>query len=202
MQSSWEKCCCLSACVRSAMSFCHPTWPRCRSSTTAPPALRLHSSWQTLCHLPASPALPDPQPKPPAIPVSYMSGLSAQVHAPSLTLDQQLAVIAKLDAALKEPTEREAALELLQSLQSREDLYHTPGAQIETVLAEQNAQQEEPRGRGQESCNADAAADNGNAAPANWYADPYHRHQLRWFDRVWTDWACDGSRVAKDPIRR
>ena len=152
-----------------------------------------------LAHLPASPALPDPQPKPPPIPVSYMSGLSAQVHAPSLTLDQQLAVIAKLEAALKKPAERDAALELLASLQSREDLYHTPGAQIEAVLAKQIDQQEKTGGAGQESGNA--AADSQNAVPANWYSDPYHRHQLRWFDRVWTDWACDGSRVVKDPVR-
>jgi len=69
-----------------------------------------------LANLPRSPKLPDPLPPPPAIPMSYLTSLSARVRAPSLTLDDQLVLVSKLRASLAKETERKTALELLRIL--------------------------------------------------------------------------------------
>jgi len=92
-----------------------------------------------LAHLPPSPELPDPLPEPPPVPLSYLSDLTARVRAPSLTLDEQLALVARLRAALGKSTEHQPALELLRTLQGREDLYIGPAREIDVILANQDA---------------------------------------------------------------
>jgi hypothetical protein len=49
-------------------------------------------------------------------------------------MDEQLALIARLKAALGRANEREAAEEVLRSLQDRHDLYQTSAREIETLL--------------------------------------------------------------------
>jgi Trypsin-like peptidase domain/TIR domain len=92
-----------------------------------------------LAHLPQSPELPDPLPEPPPVPLSYLSDLTARVRAPSLTLDEQLALVARLRSALGKPTEHVPALELLRTLQRREDLYIGPAREIDAILAAEPA---------------------------------------------------------------
>jgi hypothetical protein len=37
---------------------------------------------------------------------------------------------------------------------------------------------------------------------AGWFPDPYHRHQVRWFDGVaWTEHVADGGVSSRDPLR-
>lgn len=87
-----------------------------------------------LALLPASPPLPEPLPEPPPIPVSYLSDLNVRVHARTLSLDEQLALVSRLKGALARAQERDAALELLRALQQREDLYHASAQELEAVI--------------------------------------------------------------------
>ena len=143
-----------------------------------------------LTHIPTSPALPEPMPAKPVIPVSYLSEFTVRVHAPTLTLDEQLAIVARLGAALRKPAERGPALELLNSLHQRDDLYMAPAREIEKLLAVQPST-DDP---------SPPTPDPGSQVAADWYPDPTHRHRLRWFDRDWTDWVCDGGSVTEDPL--
>jgi hypothetical protein len=99
----------------------------------APAAFELADA---LAHVPASPPLPEPPPPDPEIPLSYLTDLAARVHAPALSVDDQLALVGRLQTALGKGPEREPARELLLALQRRDDLYHVPARQIERVLAE------------------------------------------------------------------
>jgi S1-C subfamily serine protease len=92
-----------------------------------------------LAHLPASPDLPEPLPDPPTVPLSYLSDLTARVHAPSLTLDEQLALVSRLRSALGKETEHQPAMDLLHTLQRREDLYHEPAREIASILIAEQA---------------------------------------------------------------
>ena len=40
----------------------------------------------------------------------------------------------------------------------------------------------------------------GGDVPAGWYDDPSGRHQLRYFDEDWTDWAADEGVTVEDPL--
>jgi TIR domain-containing protein/trypsin-like peptidase len=96
-----------------------------------------------LAHLTASPDLPEPLPDPPPVPLSYLSDLTARVHAPSLTLDEQLALVSRLRSAIGKETEHQPAMDLLHTLQRRDDLYHEPAREIASIeTAEQAAKTE------------------------------------------------------------
>jgi hypothetical protein len=180
-----------------------------------------------LGNLPSSGPLPVPLPAPPPVPVSYLSGLAVKVGAPSLTLDEQFALVAKLRAALGKPAERDAAGQLLRSLRDRQDLYHAPACELQELLAEPALESTRDPGepaRGPDPDRPQAhriplqtVAGTGEqhdhqargtvtvatpeaAAPPGWYPDPTHRHSLRWFDGDWTDWACDGRAVVVDRL--
>jgi hypothetical protein len=84
--------------------------------------------------LPPAGPLPDPLPDPPPVPISYLSGLSDRVRAENLSLDDQLAVVARLRTAMERPREHEAAVNLLQAMRERNDLYHVPALEIERLL--------------------------------------------------------------------
>jgi hypothetical protein len=87
--------------------------------------------------LPPAGPLPDPLPDPPPVPISYLSGLSDRVQARRLSLDDQLAVVARLRTAMERPREREAAVNLLQAMRQRTDLYHAPAMEIDKLMREQ-----------------------------------------------------------------
>lgn len=105
-----------------------------------------------LAHLPSPQALPQPLPEPPPIPISYLSGLKERSQAATLSMDEQLALVARLKVALGRATEREAAEEVLQSLQHRDDLYQVSAREIESLLSLFNRQV--PMPRGQEAANS------------------------------------------------
>jgi len=85
---------------------------------------------RALASCPPAPPLPQPLPDPPDVPVSYLHGLRARVRASSLALDEQLALIGRLEEALERDEERAAALELLRELNEREDLYRAAAKTI------------------------------------------------------------------------
>lgn len=144
-----------------------------------------------LSRLPASPDLPDPLPDPPPVPLSYLSDLTARVHAPTLSLDEQLALVARLRAALARESDKDSPRELLLSLQRRDDLYHATAREIDSLLAPATASVQGHRDHG---------AARTSTVPVGWYPDPTGRHRLRWFDGDWSDWACDDRAAVRDPL--
>jgi len=156
--------------------------------------------------LPPARPLPDPLPDPPPVPISYLSGLSDRVRAATLSLDDQLAVVARLRTALERPRERQAASELLEAMRQRTDLYHAPALEIDKLLRERPAaasgpveapRVEAPRveAHREERKREPVMSD----VPPNWYPDPSGRHELRWFEGDWTRWASDRGKVVDDP---
>ncbi len=88
-----------------------------------------------LAVLPAPPPLPELLPAPPKAPVTHLADLNARVHAPNLSLEEQLTVVARLRPSLEKASERAAALELLKVLWQRDDLYLATARDIEPLLA-------------------------------------------------------------------
>ena len=168
---------------------------------TAPGPQAAFSLAAALYALPPAPALPDPLPAPPSVPISYMSGLSDRVRAPTLGLDEQLAVVAKLRTALERPRERAAALELLHVLNQRNDLYHATAVQIASLIQDQvPVQGPEPSSELPEPPASEAPDPAPRSdVPPGWYPDPSGRYELRWFEDDWTAWASDRGTVVEDP---
>ena len=87
--------------------------------------------------LPAAPPLPDPLPTSPDAPSSYWGNIGDQVNAPVLDLDQQLAIIGRIETAFTptaDPVERPVALEILRQMQRRSDLYAAVDRRIELLM--------------------------------------------------------------------
>lgn len=101
-----------------------------------------------LLALPDPQALPRPLPEPPPIPVSYLSGLMERSQAATLSMDEQLALVARLKVAFGRASERGAAEEVLRSLQNRDDLYQVSAREIESILFPLNIQVPRPQRQG------------------------------------------------------
>jgi hypothetical protein len=135
-----------------------------------------------LYSLPPARPLPDPLPEPPPVPISYLSGLSDRVRAATLTMDDQLAV------------------ELLEALRQRTDLYHAPALEIDKLMRERPAAAAAPvEAPKVEAPRQERKPEPATDVPAGWYPDPSKRHELRYFDRDWTRWASDRGTVVDDP---
>jgi hypothetical protein len=97
---------------------------------------------RSLTALEPSPPLPDPLPASPPVPTSYLSDLARRVGAPTLTRDEQLALVEDIRYGMRRARNRnnqedyEAAVDVLKRLQERADLYATTAQRIEDVLAE------------------------------------------------------------------
>lgn len=89
---------------------------------------------RALANCPPAPPLPEPLPEPPEVPVSYMHGLREKVRGPTLSLDEQHALIGRLEAALERDAERTAALALLRELYDRDDLYRAAERRIARLM--------------------------------------------------------------------
>ncbi|MGZ4650642.1 MAG: TIR domain-containing protein [Kineosporiaceae bacterium] len=111
---------------------------------TEPDATAAFELADALTHLPSAPELPEPLPEPPLVPLSYLSDLTARVRAPSLSLDEQLALVSRLRSALGKDAEHQPAMELLLILQRREDLYHEPAREIAVIVAADQTSHAEP----------------------------------------------------------
>jgi len=60
-------------------------------------------------------------------------------------MDEQLVLVSRLRSALGKDTEHQPAMELLRTLQRREDLYHEPAREIAAIVAADQAAQVAPR---------------------------------------------------------
>jgi len=85
-----------------------------------------------LASLPPSRPLPDPLPEAPTVPISYISKLREQIDAPSLTFDEQASLVLRLKERLNESDTHAEAIDLLQRLRKRNDLF----AKIDKEIAE------------------------------------------------------------------
>jgi hypothetical protein len=123
------------------LSWHHSRWLIIANQTRRVPSPWLRR-WRPL---PTPQALPQPLPEPPPIPVSYLSGLKEDAQAATLSMDEQLALVAKLKVALGRANEREAAEEILRSLQNRNDLYQVSAQEIESLLSPVDRQVPKPQ---------------------------------------------------------
>lgn len=87
--------------------------------------------------VPPAPALPNPLPDPPAVPVSYLSGLADQIDSnPVLGSKDQSALVSELRRGLRDPETEAGARELLARLRTRSDLYANIRDEIDELLQE------------------------------------------------------------------
>lgn len=85
--------------------------------------------------LPPAPALPDPLPPPPAVPLSYVNDLAALVHrTQDLTATEQHSLLFELRQGLRDPEERAQCVQLLERLRLRRDLLASVARDIDEVL--------------------------------------------------------------------
>jgi hypothetical protein len=89
--------------------------------------------------LPAPGELPYPLPATPPVPTSPFGSLVDRLAEPNLTLDDQLAIIGRLEAALgpaADPHDAPTAMELLRQMDERPDLFAAAARQIEKIRAQ------------------------------------------------------------------
>jgi TIR domain len=107
---------------------------------------------KSLSRLAPSPPVPDPLPSAPPVPTSYLSDLGRRVAAPTLSRDEQLALVEDLRQGLLRARNRnnqedyDTALDLLRRLRERPDLYAATAQQIDAVYGEAPRPQAEPAG--------------------------------------------------------
>jgi hypothetical protein len=83
-------------------------------------------------HLGRTPALPSPLPVPPPVPVSYGTDLGRELDRPSLSPDEQIALVSRLKLGLG--TDPDTGRELLRRLRDRPDLTWAVAKEIDAVL--------------------------------------------------------------------
>jgi serine/threonine kinase PknH len=117
--------------------------------------------------LPKPDALPEPLPDDPPVPTSPFGSLVDRIAEPNLTMDDQLEIIGRLDAALgpvAAPHDRQTAIELLRRMDERPDLFAAASRQIEKIRVRLTAdQQQGPPPQGQPPQGPAAASGQPNA---------------------------------------
>jgi TIR domain len=106
--------------------------------------------------LPKPRELPFPLPETPPVPTSPFGSLVDRLAEPSLSMDDQLAILGRLEAALgpvADPHDRQTAIELLRQMDERPDLFAAASRQIEKIRAQLSAADQE---RGQSRSTTDA----------------------------------------------
>jgi hypothetical protein len=84
---------------------------------------------------PPGPALPDPLPAPPPVPISYYSNLKDQIESPEpLTSQQQITLIFELEQGVNDGRSPTEVRELLLSLKRRDDLLAKIDMKIDAAL--------------------------------------------------------------------
>ena len=84
---------------------------------------------------PSPPALPDPLPEPPGVPISYFGHYREQISADSLTFTEQQALLLELKSHLGNEDDRDDAVDLLGGLRGRHDLAQSVATEIDAILA-------------------------------------------------------------------
>lgn len=119
--------------------------------------------------LPKPDALPEPLPDDPPVPTSPFGSLVDRIAEPNLTMDDQLEIIGRLDAALgpvAAPHDRQTAIELLRRMDERPDLFAAASRQIEKIRVRLTADQQQgppPQGPGAQQVRGPAGAGRGTA---------------------------------------
>jgi hypothetical protein len=85
--------------------------------------------------LPKAPPLPVPPPPPPAVPMTYLSELSHQIYASTLSREEQLSILARLRDAMSNAEDYDSARELGALFERREDLYAVTERQLHEIMA-------------------------------------------------------------------
>lgn len=89
---------------------------------------------------PPSPALPEPLPEPPAIPVSYLSELLRDINSSEpLDQDQQAALVFKLRDHFRSAGDAEGVMQALDRLEARSDLLAKIGREVDALKKEINS---------------------------------------------------------------
>jgi len=97
---------------------------------------------------PASPALPDPLPAPPPVPVSYLSNLKERIDSTApLGAQEQIGLIFELEAGLRDGRPPGELRDLLVSLRRRDDLLAKIATRIDEALATLDSTPPPPRNK-------------------------------------------------------
>ena len=103
---------------------------------------------RAITSLPVPQPLPDPLPKSPEVPISYLGGLKEQIETTdSLAFQEQTALLLRLKERLGEVNEFNDVIDLLRRLRKRHDLFAIVAAEIDTLLTirkKASAEQELP----------------------------------------------------------
>jgi hypothetical protein len=103
---------------------------------------------KALARLPAPPALPEPLPEPPAVPISYLSSLSERIRtSQTLSIDQQSVLLVELRTALRNQEDLEELRQLMQEFRRRGDLLASVAQEIDELSAAQAGIAQAPRSR-------------------------------------------------------
>jgi hypothetical protein len=94
-------------------------------------AFRLAAAVADMLRRPASPPPADPQVPPP--PMSYLTTLADRIRSDLLGLDEQLALVARLERAVEKGEDLRTIGSLVQSFAGREDLYHQVGMRLDRL---------------------------------------------------------------------
>jgi len=90
---------------------------------------------RALAAVPPATVLPDPLPSPPAVPISYLSGLTQKLETTStLTYEEQSALLVDLRRSLRDPKTSRDGRALLGKLRARRDLFATIAEDIDELL--------------------------------------------------------------------
>lgn len=85
--------------------------------------------------LPVSKSIPDPLPKPPDAPISYLSKLKDKIETTrTLSFEEQSALLLKLEESLRESNDIDDVRNLLKRLEKREDLLVSVAKKIDVLL--------------------------------------------------------------------
>jgi hypothetical protein len=91
-------------------------------------------------NLPASPALPDPLPEPPAVPISYLDTLKEKIDTRNLDRRDQISLVRDLKDKLNDPQVRKEDITvLLKKLRNHDDLLASIGKEIDEIINEANS---------------------------------------------------------------
>ena len=88
--------------------------------------------------LPKPKALPNPLPAPPGLPQTRFANLNDLIAARSLSMEEQLGILARLEGALaptSDQEDRETAAEMLSEMAKRPDLYEAAARKMEALQA-------------------------------------------------------------------
>ena len=90
---------------------------------------------KAISNVPASPALPEPLPEPPAVPISYLDTLKEKIDSRNLDRRDQIALVRDLRSKLDDPqVKKEDIIGLLKKLRNHDDMLASIGSEIDEII--------------------------------------------------------------------